>query len=366
MVICTVPGQQPPNTACTRLVGVGAFTRHFSSFKFSLHPNRLHARPPAGNASRWAVDSVKTFEGVDSMQRTTLKLLLLSVIGVFASACGGNSFASSTATPTLASTYAPQPTNTFTSTVTLVSTRAPILSSPTPEYFVDKNGFEMMQISSGEFSMGSNSIGDKRPAHNVYLDEYYIDKAVVKNADFVGFLNENLEYISVQKIDGVIQDPPTIAGTEIYGQEIYLHGDIIYCIDCFGWDNNLPSQDDWNKSIIFDGKLFSALDGREDYPVTMVNWHGAQAYCSWRKAHLPTEAEWVKAFKQGMERNNQATEWVFDWFAEDYYSHSPYNNPQGPEDGTFRLIAGSDTYSDYMSPDFGFWDISFRCSRSSL
>src|SRR5215207_7050824 len=279
MVICTVPGQQPPNTACTRLVGVGAFTRHFSSFKFSLHPNRLHARPPAGNASRWAVDSVKTFEGVDSMQRTTLKLLLLSVIGVFASACGGNSFASSTATPTLASTYAPQPTNTFTSTVTLVSTRAPILSSPTPEYFVDKNGFEMMQISSGEFSMGSNSIGDKRPAHNVYLDEYYIDKAVVKNADFVEFLNENLEDITVETRDGMIiyDTPSQTEGTEIYGKAVYLHQDLIYCIDCFGWDSDLPSQDDWDKSIIWN-ESFSILGGREDFPVTMVNWYGAQAY----------------------------------------------------------------------------------------
>jgi len=81
---------------------------------------------------------------------------------------------------------------------------------------------------------------------------------------------------------------------------------------------------------------------------------------------LPTEAEWVKAFNQGMKRNDLVTEWVFDWFAEDYYSNSPYKNPQGPEEGTFRLIIGSGPYPNYMSPNFGFWDISFRCSRASL
>jgi hypothetical protein len=67
-----------------------------------------------------------------------------------------------------------------------------------------------------------------------------------------------------------------------------------------------------------------------------------------------------------MEPNNSATEWAFDWYAEDYYSHSPYENPQGPEDGMFRLITGSGLYPDFMSPNFGFWDIGFRCSRASL
>jgi len=224
----------------------------------------------------------------------------------------------------------------------------------------------MIFIPAGEFSMGHNSIGDKRPAHNVYLDGYYIDKDIVKIIDFVKFLNKNLRDVSVEILDGVIEDPPYLQDEKIYGKAVYFRGDLIYCIDCFGWDSNLPSQDDWNQSIVWDGELFSILDGREDFPVTMVNWYGAQAYCSWRGAHLPTDAEWVKAFNKGMKRNDLVTEWVFDWYAKDYYSHSPYKNPQGPENGTFRLIIGSDTYSTYGSPNFGFWDISFRCSRISL
>jgi hypothetical protein len=43
-----------PNTACTRLVGVCAIYKHFSRFEFFLLPSIVHARPHAGNASRWA------------------------------------------------------------------------------------------------------------------------------------------------------------------------------------------------------------------------------------------------------------------------------------------------------------------------
>ena len=39
-------------------------------------------------------------------------------------------------------------------------------------------------------------------------------------------------------------------------------------------------------------------------------------------------------------------EWCQDWYKEDYYSKSPVNNPQGPEDGSHRVLRGGSWNSD--------------------
>lgn len=40
---------------------------------------------------------------------------------------------------------------------------------------------------------------------------------------------------------------------------------------------------------------FSAAPGKEDYPVILVTWYGAEAFCADHNCRLPSEAEWEKA-----------------------------------------------------------------------
>jgi len=251
----------------------------------------------------------------------------------------------------------------LTSTVTIIPTitrTATLTYTPEPTIGIGSemvnpiDGAAVVFVPMGEFIMGSvNGEKDESPEHRVYLDDFWINKYEVTNNQFVDFLKDR--------------------GNKAVGGTTWLDtSDFILYIE--------QSGDEW----------FTNFDA---YPVQNATWYGASAYCEWAGGRLPTEAEWEKAargsdrrlypwgdqipscslarhkncFEVGpvsvdyfdrfpvgaspygtMVMAGNASEWVADWYIEDYYSKSPYENPKGPVTGAEKgLRGGSWLSSEY-------------------
>jgi len=250
------------------------------------------------------------------------------------------------------------------------------------EYFVDELGVPMVLIPAGSFLMGSEwGDDDEAPVHEVTVDAFYIDVYEVTNELFVRFLEE--------------------MGNREEGGTTWLDAGSEY------------------------GKIFQSSSGwliernYENHPVVMISWGGARAFCEWRGGRLPTEAEWEKAARGGLEGalypwgdelpittfgaengaqfgdygvttvqvgkytpngyglHNMAgnvTEWVSDYYMDDYYSNSPTDNPQGPESGTYYVVRGGSwafeayklrvSYRHWGGAEMKFSNYGFRCART--
>jgi len=141
-----------------------------------------------------------------------------------------------------------------------VATACVALGLATPGAQAPPPGPSMAVVPAGDYWMGRtrlwlmDEIGwqirdryDDRPVHRVSLDAFSIDRYEVTNRDYAAFV----------KATGAVAP--------------------------YHWGGAEPP------------------DARATHPVYNVSWHDAVAYCAWRGARLPTEAEWEKAARGGAE-----------------------------------------------------------------
>lgn len=199
------------------------------------------------------------------------------------------------------------------------------------EIVSDVDGMILVNIPSGTFIMGSfskDAYYDEIPEHEVYLDEYWIDKFEVTN-----------NHYSICLESGYCSLPNTI--------DHYL------------------DPDNYN------------------HPVKGIAWGQAKDYCTWAGRDLPTEAQWEKAargtdgrvypwgndepnlelanylsviftttevgsYPKGqspygvMDMAGNLWEWVNDWHDKNYYItiKNFSRNPRGPDVGEAHVFRG--------------------------
>jgi formylglycine-generating enzyme required for sulfatase activity len=225
------------------------------------------------------------------------------------------------------------------------------------------------RIPAGDFLMGSaNADEDERPVHRVFVSEFQIGRHPVTQEEYARFIR------------ATGYPPPAIRGLPLVatgGRDVLFKE----LAEPYAWPNTEPPT------------------GRGSHPVVLVRYEDAAAYCRWMsEAHgqvirLPTEAEWEKAARGGIEgmrypwgddidpsqcnflsdpsakreRGTRPTgtyqpngyglydmagnvwEWVSDWYTAEYYGGSEIRDPRGPETGSVRIVRGGSWVNDDVS-----------------
>ncbi len=316
-----------------------------------------------------------------------------------------------------------------------VPAAAPPPSAGTPAVQTNSLGMRFVRIPAGEFLMGSEEpaatlardfpqlpperfalLGDEAPVHKVRITRaFWMGQHEVTVGQFRRFL-ERSGYVPESIADGtggygwrVDYDPAqTARGDAFEGRDRR-----------YAWNNPGFAQGDdhpvvnvtWNDAQALAAWL-SRTEGRRYRLPTEAEWEYAcragtrtrystgddpaslrgsanvfdqrtAAYWpQWKAMALPADDGFTFTAPVGSgapnawglyDMHGNAWEWVADWHADDYYAHSPVDDPQGPADGTVRVRRGGSwhtwpfyaraAYRNWNAPDTRYTLVGIRLVR---
>lgn len=250
----------------------------------------------------------------------------------------------------------------------------------------------MVWIPGGTYWMGDESSPDQdAPLHEVTVTGFWMDQYEVTNAQFAKFVQETNYVTTSEQAPDPKQYPGALPENLVPGSAMFVPkecpADPLLC-DPIWWEYRKGAN--WRHP---EGPA-STIEGRENHPVVHITWDDAVAYARWAGKRLPTEAEWERAARGGLDRkmfvwgndpqgtagqyfantyqgkfpetldakdgyaglapvgsfaangyglydmSGNAWEWCADWYSRNYYRMSPKVNPPGPEQGDIEQASG--------------------------
>jgi formylglycine-generating enzyme required for sulfatase activity len=156
----------------------------------------------------------------------------------------------------------------------------------------------MAWIPGGEFAMGSADFyPEERPVRQVAVDGFWIDVHPVTVSEFGRFVSQT----GYQTVAERPLNPADYPGAD---PDLMVPGSLVFrrttgpvdIRDFRQWWAYVPGAC-WRRP---EG-LLSNLRGRDRHPVTHIAYEDAEAYASWAGKTLPTEAEWERAARGGLD-----------------------------------------------------------------
>ncbi|ELQ9312222.1 SUMF1/EgtB/PvdO family nonheme iron enzyme [Serratia marcescens] len=217
----------------------------------------------------------------------------------------------------------------------------------------DKSVANMIPVQGGEFLMGDfgplvkeklplSIQQDDKKLHKVVLSDFGISKFKVTNADYAAYLKATGK--KKPPVNILVKDYPSLA-KDNYSVGVTWQQAKDYCQwlgKVSGKKIDLPTEAQWEYAARSRGQYlpFATNNGKFEEGKNVPSENQLDEYTDGYGFPIYPIGKYPPNSLGLYDMGLSGSEWVNDWYASDYYSHSQVNDPQGPQKGIRKVLRG--------------------------